>query len=1190
MTSRQQYIRNQATHFRRAFAAASGLPDAPLLPLEAAAERLLLSVFDDPSLAADVNGEFNPQLGSIRLRPGLRPTRRRFVIAHELGHATLEAATPQPFSDDDSTLDELANSDFEQEAGVLRAYNTRERAEREANLFAIELLVPAPMLRTALLTPGWQLETLAQQFGVSPDALRGQIVNVCCIAPVQTKPVALSRPATNPPDTSQQAAIDAPLPTLVVAGPGTGKTRTIVAKYAALIEQGVDPANILALTFSNKAAEELRERIVAALEGETPEHGNTEVWEYGDSATSPQRIDVSTFHAWGLNFLRMFGQQLDLPLDARLRSAADVYVLLRSRLDDLPLVAYKDLREPGQYLRQIIGAISRAKDTLIDPASFAALAEAEAVRLQTEAEAEFGGKTTKTALRERERASRDAARLRELAAVYASYSTLLREEHTLDYGDLIAFAVAALRIPEVAAAAHRQYHYILVDEFQDMNDASGELLRLLDGGRGRLWAVGDPWQSIYRFRGASPANIQRFSADYPGATLAELRRNYRSRQSILAASHAIMAADPLAAQRPGLLADRGGGGSVCEWVCADAASEAAAIVADIERRSGLRRFIVQRRSRKTAAHRRVFSSPSLRVFRSRKHAHLGDHAILCRTHAQAEQIAAALRARNVPVDLAGDLFDETAVKDALALLGMGQGEAIATLRALTLPGYTLDLTDLAVVFQGYAEGRNAPVPIPTTGAALPPWLLAAQPALSAEGQTRLAALAKLASDLAQSGDAWQALVRYGFERPAAQAELAAALAGDQAAQRTLAALGQLVLLARSFVRNAPEGQRGPADFLRYLRTLREGGERIAVAVPALGADVVRVMTIHAAKGLEFPCVYVPGVQEGIFPARKQYGSIPALPALARDGDEMAEERYLLYVAMTRARDRLVLTRAATKREKPVRRSPLLPGDETGTGAIWPVYHVRASTAAPGNGGERLDQAARDLAHVSASGIETYERCARQFFYHYGFGLEERGEGAYLRMHQAIRTVSDELTRRAATSTLPADAAGVSEVVREAFRAYRMGGVLYEADYAAEATAQATRLWQELRANAAPISSSKPYTVSLPSGSISISIDRIEQGEHGPRFVRTRSGKPRDGDHLSTRVALYSLAQQQHGAGEVFLDYAASGERRAVLHKPAALSERAAAIDALLQRIAQGDWTPSFGSQCATCPFVLICPV
>lgn len=1174
-----QRIRAQAAAVRARYEVEIGIPAPALLPLEDLADRLfLISVFDDPTLDPRMNGELNPSVGSIRVRVGLPPTRRRFVIAHELGHVVLEDLASALYQDDDTTIDERAGGEIDGEAGVLRAYNTRERHEQEANLFALELLIPAPDLWQALQRPGWTIAALAQTFGVSSDAVRTQLVNVCCLEPVLPSTAAASAAAASSfaPDPHQQQAVDAPLPLLVVAGPGTGKTRTIVAKYLSLVAQSIDPAHILALTFSNKAAEELRERILAALGSE--------------QAVLASQIEVTTFHAWGLNFLRQYGHQLGLPLDLQLRSTGDLYVLLRHQLEALPLDHYKDLREPGMYLAQIIGAISRAKDELCDPPTFARLAAAESERLLADAERRNAGKTTKTAQQARDKAARDAARLRELAAIYASYTALLDAEGVLDYGDLIMRAVEALRLPAIAAAAHAQYQYILIDEFQDINYASGELVRLLDGGRGRVWAVGDPWQSIYRFRGAAPANLQQFNVVYPTATTRDLLLNYRSAQAILDASQALMTPDPLAASRGGLVAWRDAAASnraVVEWVVDDADAEGAAIAHDILPHvyGNARRSPPCARRRRSSAARRV--RPAARHIRHRRR-RFSDHAVLCRTHAQAARIIAALQAHGIPVDQVGDLFDTPEIKDVLAIIGMVQApSSIGMLRALTIPAYALDAEDMATLV-GLAHQTHQPL----LDAARDPAIIAQ---LGAAGRRSLQELHTLADDLATQSDAWQILTRYLFEHNAAvRVRIDAAAHSDFAARRALAALGQLILLARNVVRNAPN-DRSPIDFVAYVRQLIEAGERVTAVVPSEHADMVQVMTVHAAKGLEFPVVYVPGLQEGVFPPRKQHGSIPALPELSHSapGDDLQEERYLLYVAMTRARDRLVLSRALHRREKPVRRSPLLPGAADGSAAPWPIVQRAAGRACPSPPStSRLLTAPLLRTPIPASGLETYARCPRQYFYQYGYQLDD-DRSPYQQMHQAIREAAQELAQRAHHgSSLPSEAA-LHELTQLFFAEPTLADAIYRDDYFAEALRHVTQIWRDLpAAGSALIDRDHRYILRRPAGDVAVRIDRVEAGDAGPRWVRIRSGPARDGDHLSIPIMLYALTYlQEHGAlDEIVIHYSATGARRAATPTPEVLATHTAAIDRLLTGIQAGDWTPSVGQQCMTCPFNLICPV
>lgn len=1171
MTLRQRQIRAQAAELRARYAAESGAPAPDPLPLDDLAERLfLISVFDDPALDPRISGELNPAVGSIRLRPGLPPALRRFVVAHELGHAVLEGLTDAVYLDDDTTIDECAGADLDGEAGVLRAYNTRERREQEANLFAIELLLPAEKLQRALLRPGWTIAELAESFGVSPSALRTQLVQICRLDPPEPARRSAAAPQAFAPDADQQRAVDAPLPMLLVAGPGSGKTRTIVARYVALAAQGVDPAHILALTFSNKAAEELRERIVAALDA----------WR----ADLAARVEVTTFHAWGLNALRQYGPSIGLPPDLRVCSSGDVYVLLRRRIDELPLEQYKDLRDPGAYLAQIVGAISRAKDELCDPPAFAALAEAEAARLLEQAAAPIA-KATKAARQARDKAARDAARLRELAAIYPRYEAILRDEGALDYGDLVMRAVEALRVPEVARALQAQHHYILIDEFQDINYASGELARLLDGGRGRVWAVGDPWQSIYRFRGASPANLQQFAQVYPAAATRDLHLNYRSAQPILDAAHALMAPDPLAATRGGLTAWRGAasGRAVVEWALDDADEAGAQIAHDILRRVRARRLPPCARMRPRLRGRAA--RPALRRMWPPIRPRFADHAILCRTRAQAAQISAALQAHGVPVDQAGELFDAPEVKDALAILGLAAQSAPALLRALTIPAFALDAADLAMLIEHADEARQT-----VAEAARDPALVQR---MSAAGQQALRELHALADEVAAQGDAWQALAHYLFERSAAvRSQIADAARGDFSARRALSALGQLVLMARSFVRQSPTAS-GPAEFVAYVRRLIEAGESVPAVVPAAQADVVRVLTAHAAKGLEFPIVYIPGLNEGGFPPRKQYGSIPALPALVHGSpaEDQQDERYLLYVAMTRARDRLLLCRARARGAHPMRRSSLLPGGPDGAGAPWPVVRRRAVRGCPSPAPEaRILSAPLRLATIPAAGLETYERCPRQYFYQYGCRLGDEGS-PYLRMHQALRAAVEDLAQHARQNALPQDEQALRALIAGASVGRAPADPLYRDDYLDITMQSITALWRDLRDAGSAPDLNRRHVLRRPAGAVAVRVDREEPGDAGPRWVRLRAGRPRDDDHLSMQVMLYALAyRQEHGApGEIALHYSSTGERRAATPAPDLLESRATQIDRLLEGIRDGEWSPRPGRQCATCPFNLLCP-
>lgn len=1143
-----------------------------------------LTVVPTTTLNDGIQGKVEPELQVIRVRRDLAPVRQRFVIAHELGHVALEGLAAGPFRDTDATIDErIAGASADDSA--VRGYNTRERHEQEANLFALELLAPADELWRAIQQPGWSIAALAARFAVSPDAIRAQLVNVSCLEPIAPQPIATPGASGGlTPDSEQQAAVAAPLPLLLAAGPGTGKTRSIVAKYVDLVRQGVDPATILALTFSNKAADEMRARISAALRQ--------------DFAALAGRVEISTFHAWGLNVLRTYSSRLGLPADVRLLDTGDLFLLLTRRLDELQLEYFKDLRDPSRHLLAIIQSISRIKDELWTPAEYARLVEAEAQRLIAQAALDHPG-ATKKAAEARQKAAKQAAALSELARIYPRYENILHHAGVLDYGDLIVQAVAALRDPAVAADLRGRVQYILVDEFQDINYASGELIRLLDGGRGRVWAVGDAWQSIYRFRGASAANLDEFTQHYPAAQTHFLTRNYRSLQPILDASAAMMTADPRAAQRPALHAQRSGGcrGIVVEWVGERRRDEYAAIAHDILRRvrmprsrvpacSVIRRrpdFLARRPIRLTVL--RHLPRQALRRWRFR------DHAVLCRTHDHAGALAAILEAHTIPVEHVRDAFEADEVKDVLAICAQARTvNSSGLLRALTMAEHHLESVDVNLLVE---QARYTKQALPR--AARDPQIVAR---LSAAAQQALAGIHAIVDALEGEEDAWQVVTAYVFQHSQAMRErLVRAAQGEIAARRELANLGWLLNTARSFVRQADPEQRHAPHFIAYLRTLRAAG--VHQRPPAGGnVDVVRVMTVHAAKGLEFPIVYIPHLQEGQFPKREYRRGLPQPAGLIRGAvdDEIQEERYLLYVAMTRARDRLILCRSrdggrkSNGEAKVAERSSLLAGNEAT--APWSMRDLPEASACPTPAlALRLRDTPPPRMPLPASSI-SLDGCRRRFLYQYVYQLYD-DQSPYLRMHQAIRESVKQLTEQACNGAMPADEAELRSLVFGQLQRYELESVLYAADYAAEAWRHVRVIWDDLReGRVAPERVDRRVVVRRPAGAIEVRIDREENQNGQARWVWVRSGMPGDDDHLSERVMLYTLAQQQaHGAiGEVAIGYTATGELRVATPKEKVLANHTAKIDRLLEAMQARQWEPSFGPQCDTCPFNLICPV
>ena len=299
-------------------------------------------------------------------------------------------------------------------------------------------------------------------------------------------------------------------PLLIVAGAGTGKTTVITRRIAWLIaEKRAKPSEILALTFTDRAAFEMIERVDRLVP-------------YGHNDAQ-----ISTFHAFGDRLLREHAFEAGLSDRSSVLSRAEQIILLREHLFDLPLDRYRPLGNPTRFLSGLVSLISRLRDEDVTPdvylAAAARLAERAAADPENEALAE------------------ETANQAELAATYAAYERLMRETDRLDFGDQVSLALRLLREhPAVLDAERHRYRYILVDEFQDTNHAQWEMVKLLAAEHGNVTVVGDDDQSIYRFRGAALGNILGFRDAYPRATSVVLVDNYRSRQPILDAAHRLI--------------------------------------------------------------------------------------------------------------------------------------------------------------------------------------------------------------------------------------------------------------------------------------------------------------------------------------------------------------------------------------------------------------------------------------------------------------------------------------------------------------------------------------------------------------------------------------------------------------------------------------------------------------------------
>ena len=662
-------------------------------------------------------------------------------------------------------------------------------------------------------------------------------------------------------------------PLLVIAGAGTGKTQVITRRIAWLIAtRRARPSEILGLTFTDKAAEEMAVRV-------------DQLVPYGYTDTA-----IATFHAFGDGLIREHALELGLPTDVRVLSRPEVVIFLREHLFEFELDRYRPLGDPTRFLAALATLFSRCKDEDVSPDDYADHAErvsADAARLAVVAGIESSTDATDAAAA----AAEEAARHLEVARAYATYQRLLAANGCIDFGDQVALALRLVRTSATARESIAgRFRYILVDEFQDTNRAQAELVAALAERHRNVTVVGDDDQAIYAFRGAAVANILEFADRYHGAKTIVLRRNYRSRTPILGAAYRLIRFnDPDRLEvRSGvtkrLRAERRATdpSPVRLEAFASAAEEADWIAADIRRRIDT-----------TGAQPR-------------------DHAVLVRANQHADAILRALNLAGIPWRFSGTsgLYARPEVRLLLSFLRVvADPESSVDLYALAASEvYGLGGEDLTAIVNT-ARRRNRSVRAIVDELDRQPGILRVSP------ETR-AAVTRLVKDLrgyevaAHEAPAGELL--YRFLRGSGM--LAQLVATDTpAAEEALQNIARFFEIVRA--QSALLADDRAVFVAPHLATLIEAGDDPSTAELDPDADAVAVLTVHKAKGLEFPVVFLPGMVAGRFPLSRR-GEPLVLPAGLGRGEPpnaeaaLAEERRLCYVAMTRARDELVLSHAA----------------------------------------------------------------------------------------------------------------------------------------------------------------------------------------------------------------------------------------------------------------------------------------
>ncbi|HJU07379.1 MAG TPA: UvrD-helicase domain-containing protein [Rhodanobacteraceae bacterium] len=604
----------------------------------------------------------------------------------------------------------------------------------------------------------------------------------------------------NPPQRAAVEYCDGPL--LVLAGAGSGKTRVIAEKITHLIARGIAPAHkIAAITFTNKAAREMRERVAKRIKSEDAEN-----------------LSVCTFHALGLKFLQIEHARVGLRRGFSVLDADDSAQLIKE-------LAGASVKPEQLFLLRNL--ISRAKND---------------------------GLTPDQAL-EHARAPREL----QAAQIYAAYQQRLAAFNAVDFDDLIRLPLDLLERDAEARTAWREHiRYLLVDECQDTNVAQYALLKLLAGERGAFTCVGDDDQSIYAWRGADPGNLDKLAHDYPNLRVIKLEQNYRCGQRILRSANALIAHNPHAYVKK-LWSAHGEGERIRVFECRDAEHEAERVAANL-------------------------------IHLREKHALAwSECAVLYRGNHQSRALEKALRLNRVPYHLTGALsfVDRHEVKDVLAYLRLlaNPDDDAAFLRVVNVPRREIGATTLEKLGT-LAQSKH----LSLLRAARNDSVLKQLPARAASS---LAGFIALLDDLAAHAKHASAaeLVEELLRRSGYAQHIAASSLDSALNERRIGNIRELIEWFR-----AMQGSRVRAGDLTAQLALLTHADRDD------GGDAVRLMTLHAAKGLEFRCVHIVGLEDGTLPHEG-----------ALDEGRLDEERRLLYVGITRAKELLVLSHSAQAR-------------------------------------------------------------------------------------------------------------------------------------------------------------------------------------------------------------------------------------------------------------------------------------
>jgi DNA helicase II / ATP-dependent DNA helicase PcrA len=969
------------------------------------------------------------------------------------------------------------------------------------------------------------------------------------------------------PDERQRKAIDhVHGPMLVIAGAGTGKTTVLTQRVANLIREGhARPDEILALTYTDNSAAEMLGRVRIELKG-----------------TAIDGLQSCTFHAWCNGLLQRRGAGFGV-LDDK-----DLWVYLRRHIRDLGLKHFVRAANVGQFLDSLLDFMRRCQDELVGPAEYARYVERlerGEVPLPRVAKSKKQADLEKTEILER---------CDEIARVFATVETMLREKNLGTFGHMITRAYQLLKDdPRLLEEERRRTRFVLVDEFQDANFAQGEILSLLAGSAKNVFAVGDPDQAIYQFRGASSEAFLLFLKNFPAARVVVLGKNRRSLPPILRCAFGIVDDNPpvfghsdsqtgnaisyqrapLESQREEEAKEKGESTpaplvEIVTW--RDRAVEAA----DLARR-------IQKKH-KDEGKGRDKNKEQRCAWR--------DFAVLYRQHSHRDELVHELAERGIPFSIEGlDVLDTPEVRDVVACLtaAVSPNDATSLFRVAALPPFGINPTELRAAMRAV---RRQDLDLRTVLGKLP------------NGQSVLDSVEKahreVEQDEVRADDAVNVVLRHFGLQPSAL-------------------VGAFVKFVEAWLMKAIVETGRPSEFLEYLDYFVQA--RGAISLPRSEDDAVQLLTAHAAKGLEFRHVAIIRGSSTSFPCSYKEPLVAFPRELCRSGrlrsDDKTlheqEERRLFYVAMTRAKDTLAVYAnqgRAKKDPKPTQflREFMIHPAYKKFWSTHPAAAVQDTLFAEEEQRIALQQSnvaawllmppsANFVTGLSASAVEIYEECPLRFKLEREWNLPREVSASLhygAAMHGVLRTFYDAQRYQREIR---------DEDLLEQFRsALAFAGIADRYQYELYLRQGSEQLRQFLEcARSAPL----PEVVDtecrfeLPVGSAKLAgrVDRVDRtGPDTVAIVDYKTGKPKSQDDAdeSLQLSLYALAAREawgKHADRLIFHNLENNASVCTARNDAQLEEAKLRVQEVADGIAAGQFEPNPGYHCAFCPYRNLCP-